>query len=69
VLENPFVYVAGCLPPAGLDALADERGREDGFMPRLLCSSPEPMPARWTEAAMSEQTCQDYRAVFARLWD
>jgi hypothetical protein len=27
------------------------------------------MPMHWTEAAVSEQTLQDYRAVYARLWD
>jgi hypothetical protein len=69
VLENPLVCVAGCLPPDVLGELSDERGREDGFMHRLLCSYPDPMPVHWTEAAISEQTLQGYAAVYEGLWD
>jgi hypothetical protein len=27
------------------------------------------MPVHWTEAAIREQRLQDYRAIYARLWD
>jgi hypothetical protein len=69
VLDNPFVCVAGCLPPDVLGELSDERGREDGFIHRLLFAYPDPMAVRWTEAAVGEQTLQGYATVFEALWD
>lgn len=49
ILDNPFVGVVGCLPPDVLGDLADERGREDGFIHRLLFSYPDPIPPEWVE--------------------
>jgi hypothetical protein len=42
VLDNPFVNVAGCLPPDLLGQLTDAGGREDGFAHRLLFAFPDP---------------------------
>jgi hypothetical protein len=52
-----------------LDELSDARGREDGFIHRILFAYPDPMPVRWTEAAISEPTLQGYTAVYEGLWD
>ncbi len=68
VLDNPFVSVAGCLPPDMLSALRDEQGREDGFLHRMLFAFPDPMPVRWTDTSVSESTIEEYRRVFERLW-
>jgi hypothetical protein len=69
VLENPLVCVAGCLPPDVLGELSDERGREDGFIHRILFGYPDPMPVHWTDAAVSTQAMQGYAAVYEALWD
>ena len=69
VLENPLVCVAGCIAIDVLSELSDERGRDDGFIHRLLFANPDPMPVRWTDAGISEQTLQDYAAVYDALWD
>jgi hypothetical protein len=68
VLDNPFVSVTGCLPPDVLGELADERGREDGFIHRILFAFPNPIPLAWTDAALSLGTQQDYTLVFTALW-
>jgi hypothetical protein len=69
VIENPLVCLAGCLPPDVLGELSDERGREDGFIHRLLFGFPDPVPVRWTNAAVSEQALHGYQQVCNRLWD
>jgi hypothetical protein len=69
VLDNPFVCVAGCLPPDVLGELSDERGHEDGFIHRLLFGFPDPLPVRWTNAVVSEQAFHGYQQVCDRLWD
>ena len=68
VLDNPFVGVAGCLPPDMLGELTDERGREDGFVHRILFAFPDPFAMHWTEAMITETTLEGYCHIFERLW-
>lgn len=68
VLTNPFVCVTGCLPPDVLGELSDERGREDGFIHRVLFAYPDPVPLSWSEAVISDATLQGYDAVVQALW-
>lgn len=67
LLEHPFVSVVGCLPPDVLGDLADERGREDGFIHRLLFSHPEHLPPYWTEAFVTREAQEGYLKVFEAL--
>jgi hypothetical protein len=67
VLADPFLCVAGCLPPDVLNELTDERGREDGFVHRLLFAYPDTVPPAWTEASISVQAEHDYAALWQRL--
>ncbi|MBE3585472.1 MAG: DUF3987 domain-containing protein [Thermoanaerobacter sp.] len=70
ILPSPFVAVTGCMPPAVLDTLVDERGRgEDGFIHRILFAYPDPVPQWWTEEAITETARKQYREVFERLWE
>jgi hypothetical protein len=68
VLDNPLVCIAGCIAQDTLDELSDARGRDDGFIHRILFAYPDPMPVRWTEAAVSDQTLQGYTDVYEALW-
>jgi hypothetical protein len=68
VLDNPFVNVAGCLPPDLLGQLTDARGREDGFVHRILFGFPDPLAMRWTEVVVNETTLEGYCRVFEGLW-
>ena len=53
VLRDPFVCVAGCMPPDVLGDLADEAGREDGFVHRILFVYPDVQALTWTDAVDS----------------
>jgi hypothetical protein len=67
VLLNPFVGVVGCLPPDVLEELADERGREDGFVHRILFASPPSHSPTWTEAHLDPEVQQAYETVIRDL--
>jgi hypothetical protein len=69
ILDKPFVSVFGALPPDMLTELTDERGREDGFIHRILFSYPERITPSWTDASVDSQTLTKIEIVFDRLWD
>ncbi|HEX3037278.1 MAG TPA: YfjI family protein [Thermodesulfobacteriota bacterium] len=69
VLDNPFVCVVGSLPPDVLNDLSDERGREDGFIHRILFAYPEPHPLAWTEDEISPESLDTLNEVFSKLID
>src|SRR5258707_4473390 len=68
-LDDPFVSVVGALPPDMLSDLSDERGREDGFVHRILFAWPDPMPDRWTERFVQDATNERYLGLFKQLWE
>jgi hypothetical protein len=67
IVERPMVSVVGCLPPDVLGELSDERGREDGFLHRLLFAFPAGVRLHWTEQSISSGTLEAYCEVYARL--
>lgn len=68
VLANPFLCVTGCIPPEVLGELADQKGREDGFIHRLLLAYPDPVPLEWNDAGMDPEVIAGYERVLAKLW-
>lgn len=68
VLNAPFVAVTGCLPPDVLPDLSDERGREDGFVHRVLFSFPDPVPQQWTEDEIAADILTQYQEFFSALF-
>lgn len=69
ILDNPFVNVVGALPPDVLGELADERGREDGFIHRILFSMPDRVPNKWTDSEVMQSTIDEFERVFDGLWN
>jgi hypothetical protein len=67
VIERPFVSVVGCLPPDVLSELSDERGRDDGFVHRILFSFPDPVRLRWTESTVGDGALEGYIDLYQRL--
>ena len=67
VIERPFVSVVGCLPPDVLRELSDERGREDGFVHRIVFSYPDPVRLRWTDSTVSPGAVNEYVQLYERL--
>ncbi len=68
ILENPFKSVLGGLTPDMLTALSDERGRDDGFIHRLLFTYPEPLaPGPFTDATISGEAEQKWNDAYSKL--
>ena len=68
VLNRPFVGVVGTLQPDVLGDLSDERGRQDGFIHRILFAYPDHLPRKWTEDELSHKTVDGVRMLFDLLW-
>ena len=65
----PFVSVLGGLPPDMLTSLRDERGRNDGFLDRIMFSYPDEFPPQeWTERELSPEAESDWSGVIGRLF-
>jgi Protein of unknown function (DUF3987) len=67
LLMHPFVCVTGCLPTDVLGDLSDERGREDGFIHRILFAMPDYVAPIWSEATISTKARADYAEVVHAL--
>jgi len=68
ILDNPFLSVNGCIPPAVLNNLIDERGNgEDGFIHRILFSFPESISQRWSDSEISNETLRKYHELYYKL--
>lgn len=67
IIPKPFVSVIGGLPPAMLRELCDERGREDGFIHRILFTFPDPVPRVLSTEGVAAGTIGHYCRFFDRL--
>jgi len=65
----PFVSVLGGLPPDMLTSLRDERGRNDGFLDRIIFSYPDSFPPqKWSERELSPEAESDWSEAIGRLY-
>jgi len=68
-IPRPFVGVSGTIQPDMLTELSDERGREDGFIHRILFTYPPQVSERWSEDTVSEGARSAYASMFDALWE
>ncbi len=66
-VTKPVVSVVGGVQPAMLAQLAEEAGRQDGFIERILFAYPAAHPAPWTEAFVRKATHEAVIEVFRAL--
>lgn len=66
-VPNPVVCVCGGIQPDVLPQLAQEAGRRDGFIERILWAYPETKPSLWTESTVPQGTKDDAVALFRKL--
>jgi Protein of unknown function (DUF3987) len=67
ILTNPFVCVTGGLTPDCLDDLTEVRGREDGFLPRILLAHPDPIPLHYSADVVTAEARTDYKNLIMGL--
>jgi hypothetical protein len=69
IIERPFLGLVGGFVPDMVAELADEEGREDGFLDRILFAWPDasPLPV-WSDAEISDTARQAWKGALDCLW-
>ena len=67
-VEAPCLGVVGGIQPEMLSELADAKGRNDGFLDRLLWCYPVPMADRWVGDDGSSDPIEELDAIFDALY-
>jgi hypothetical protein len=68
VVPHPFLTVVGGMTPDMLSTLPEGRGREDGFIARLLFAYPDRLPKRYSEQGIPDDISADWERVAKSLW-
>jgi hypothetical protein len=68
VVPHPFVTVVGGMIPDMLSALSEQRGREDGFMARLLFCYPEKIRRVYSGQGLPESVTTEWDRLAENLW-
>jgi hypothetical protein len=68
VVPRPFLTVIGGMTPDMLSALPEGKGREDGFLARLLFSFPDRIPRRYEANGIPQVHLDEWRSVGNALW-
>ena len=66
-VPNPVVCVCGGIQPDVLPQLAQEAGRRDGFIERILWAYPETKTSLWTESTVPQGTKDAAVELFRKL--
>src|SRR5262249_25097675 len=67
-IPHPFLSVVGNLPPEMISEFREYRGRQDGFLERILFAYPDPRPRPyWSEAGIPDEVRSDWDGIIGRL--
>jgi hypothetical protein len=67
-VPHPFLTVVGGLTPDMLSSLPEGRGRDDGFLARLLLVYPDRVPRGYSEEGVPEAVAQGWSNLVRTLW-
>ncbi|MDR3618221.1 MAG: DUF3987 domain-containing protein [Paludisphaera borealis] len=68
-IPHPFCAVLGGIQPDLLASLTDDRGRDNGFLDRIVFSFPDAFPLRqWTDKVVSPEAERDWSEAIGRLF-
>ena len=68
-VPHPFLTVVGGMTPDMLSTLREGKGREDGFVSRLLFAFPERLARTYSEEGIPPSTAAGWEALALTLWD
>lgn len=69
IIPYPHVNVIGCLQPDTVPTLLDERGREDGFLDRVLLAYPGEVKLAWSDSSVNPDILSGYQQLVETLLD
>jgi hypothetical protein len=67
-VPHPFLTVVGGMTPDMLSTLPEGRGRDDGFMARLLFAYPDRVPRRYSTQGIPDDVADEWRRLALTLW-
>jgi putative DNA primase/helicase len=67
-IPHPFLSIVGGLTPGMLSELAEAKGRDDGFLDRILFTQPGPVRVRWQDFGVPEAVTAEWDRIIRRLW-
>lgn len=67
IVKRPVAAVVGAVQPVVLPDLAEEVGRQDGFLERFMWSCPVTEAPRWTEETVPVELVEQATALFRSL--
>jgi hypothetical protein len=68
-VPHPFLTIIGGMTPDMLSTLPEGKGRDDGFLARLLFTFPDPVPnRRYSERGIPEDVARDWEHLIRALW-
>jgi hypothetical protein len=67
-VPRPFLSVVGALTPAMLTSLSESRGRDDGFLDRMLFCLPDRVRVRWDPRGIRPAISARWDEAVRRLW-
>jgi hypothetical protein len=68
LVPHPFLTVAGGMVPDMLSALPEGRGRDDGFLARLLFAYPDRVARSYSEEGIPDAVADAWQALTLALW-
>lgn len=68
-VPHPFLTVIGGMTPNMLSTLPERKGRDDGFLARLIFAFPDPVQGRrYSERGIPEDVASDWSNLIRSLW-
>ncbi len=69
VVPHPFLTIVGGMTPGMLSTLPEGRGRDDGFVARLLFTYPDRIPRSYSEKGIPADVAKDWERIALALLD
>lgn len=68
-VSHPFLSIVGGMQPEMLSEFGEAKGRDDGFVDRLLFAAPDPVKVRWTDREVEPELIDAWRDAITGLWN
>jgi len=69
-VPHPYLGIVGGMPPDMFGELAEAKGRDDGFIDRMLFVFPDPLPkAGWSDEGIPRETSEAWAEIVRALWN
>lgn len=68
LIRHPHLSIVGGMTPGMLSEMAEAKGRDDGFLDRMLFGFPEPVPVRWHGVGLPRPMGEAWEQAVRAMW-